>query len=531
MSTTREFRRGEDVVVIHESGRPDGPDYVLVHGLGMAHDYWSELANVLEPTGTVHALDLPGFGDAPEPREPLSMPAAGALLAELLVAEGIERPVLVGHSTGAQVVAETAARHPELVDRLVLIAPTVNPRERTLGRQTKRFLQDIALVHPKALGYGIALYAKAGPRWFAANLKPMLEHRIELILPEIAAPTLVIRGEHDRVVPREWAEEVAGLVPDGRYAEVPGRGHETMIRAGRRVGELIVRHAQGLPAGRPVALVDAPAAAGPHLGLPAALGVMARDYAYAGWQQLAVFGAGHEPAGWRHGDPDKPQVVLLPGVYEHWSFLRPLGDSLHAAGHRVVVVHGMRANRRPIAETAARVAKALARSAPPPAGRVIVAHSKGGLIGKHVLIDDEGALLGVRGVVAICTPFSGARRARLFGDPSIRALLPSDETIVMLADAASVNARIVSVFGTFDPHVPDGSALEGATNMQVPVAGHFRVLAAPETLEAVREGIALLTRDPSAVSVDAADSADLDDTADTAGTAGTAEPSASSSPQ
>ncbi len=495
MSTTREFRSGEHVVVIHESGIAAGPDYVLVHGLGMAHEYWSGLADVLAGSGTVYALDLPGFGDAPAPAEPLSIPESGELLAELLVAEGIERPVLVGHSTGAQVVAETAARHPELVDRLVLIAPTVNPRERTLAKQTLRFLQDIALVHPKALGYGIALYAKAGPRWYAANLGPMLEHRIELVLPEIAAPTLVIRGEHDRVVPRRWAEEVARLVPDGRYAEVPGRGHETMIRAGRRVGELIVRHAQGRPAGRPVSLVDPPMAA--ERGLPELVGWMARDYAFAGWHQLAVFGARREPSGWRHGDPDKPQVVLLPGVYEHWSFLRPLGDALHAAGHRVVVVHGMRANRRPIAETAARVAKALARSAPPPAGRVIVAHSKGGLIGKHVLIDDDGSLLGIRGVVAICTPFAGARRARLFVDPSIRGLLPSDETIVMLGDAGSVNGRIVSVFGTFDPHVPDGSALEGATNVQVPVAGHFRVLAAPETLAAVRQGIALLTQDPA----------------------------------
>ncbi|MFF2277963.1 alpha/beta fold hydrolase [Agromyces sp. NPDC058126] len=494
MSQTREFRRGDDVVVIHDSGRPDGPDYVLVHGLGMAHDYWSELASVLEQTGRVHALDLPGFGDAPEPAAPLSMPAAGELLAELLVAEGIDRAVLVGHSTGAQVVTETAARHPELVDRVVLIAPTVNPRERTLAKQTMRFLQDIALVHPKALWYGVSLYAKAGPRWYAANLLPMLEHRIELVLPAVTAPTLVIRGEHDRIVPRDWAEEVARLVPDGRYAEVPGRGHETMIRAGRRVGELVARHAQGMPAGRPASLVDPPPTDRP-LGVAAALGVMARDYSYAGVRQFAWLGARHEPHAWRRGEPDKPQVVLLPGVYEHWSFMRPLGDALNAEGHRVVVVHGMRANRRPIAETAARVAKALARSAPPPAGRVIVAHSKGGLIGKHVLLDDEGESLGVRGVVAICTPFAGARRARLFGDPSIRALLPGDATIVRLEDAASVNARIVSVFGTFDPHVPDGSALEEAMNVQVPVAGHFRVLAAPETAQAVLAGIARLTDD------------------------------------
>ena len=500
MSNSREFRSGEHVVIIHESGLRDGPDYVLVHGLGMAHEYWDGLAVALEATGTVHALDLPGFGDAPAPRAPLSMPDAGELLAQLLVAEGIDRPVLVGHSTGAQVVAETAARHPDLVDRLVLIGPTVNPRERTLAMQTVRFLQDIALVNPKVLGVGIASYAKAGPRWYSANLRPMLEHRIERVLPEIAAPMLVVRGEHDRIVPRYWAEEVARLVPNGRYAEVPGRGHEIMTRADGLVGNLVARHAQGLPAGRAMAPAEEPAKA-ERVRLPAALGWMARDYAYAGWHQLAVFGAGREPAKWRTGDPEKPQVVLLPGVYEHWSFLRRLGDSLNADGHRVVVVHGMRANRKPIAETAARVARALARVAPSPAGRVIVAHSKGGLIGKHVLIDDEGELLGIRGLVAICTPFAGARRARLFGDPSIRALLPSDETIVMLGNAASVNGRIVSVFGTFDPHVPDGSALEGAINVRVPVPGHFRLLDAPETLQAVRDGIAMLTRDPTRAEV------------------------------
>ena len=90
----------------------------------------------------------------------------------------------------------------------MLIGPTVNPRERTLVKQTERFLQDIVLVSPKvARTRGSPSYAKAGPRWYVANLRPMLEHRIERVLPEIAAPTLVIRGEHDRIVPRYWAEE------------------------------------------------------------------------------------------------------------------------------------------------------------------------------------------------------------------------------------------------------------------------------------------------------------------------------------
>ena len=82
--------------------------------------------------------------------------------------------------------------------------------------------------------------------------------------------------------------------------------------------------------------------------------------------------------------------------------------------------------------------------------------------------------------------------AGLFLVPSIRAFLPDDETIVMLGREDSVNGRIVSIFGRFDPHIPDGSALDGATNVIVPASGHFRILGAKETHRAVIEGVALL---------------------------------------
>ncbi|HET8779445.1 MAG TPA: hypothetical protein VFM66_05175, partial [Agromyces sp.] len=206
---------------------------------------------------------------------------------------------------------------------------------------------------------------------------------------------------------------------------------------------------------------------------------------------------------------------------EHWSFLRSVADELSRAGYRIAVVHGLGPNRRPVIETSERLARSLALVPAPPAGRVIVSHSKGGLIAKHLLLgdlsgEDEGPRgpedgngvgdttrnrdglglglgLGLVGIVTVCTPFAGSSRARIFLDPSIRAFLPDDETIVQLGAAASVNRRIVSIFGTFDPHVPSGSVLEGATNIRVPVAGHFRILLAPETRQAVRDGIAMLT--------------------------------------
>jgi len=260
------------------------------------------------------------------------------------------------------------------------------------------------------------------------------------------------------------------------------------------------------------------------------------DYAYAAVRQLAIVTAPWTlgrprpaPRAWRSGSDDLPEVILLPGVYEHWTFLRPLGDALSAAGHRVKVVHGLGMNRRGIVETSDRLGRALAARPAPPAGRVLVAHSKGGLIGKHLLVSSGAAAdaaieaarggdpadaaahatapagdgsvpprpLGLLGLVAVCTPFHGSPLAGLFVVPSIRAFLPDDETIVMLGRDESVNGRIVSVFGRFDPHIPDGSSLDGATNLIVPSSGHFRVLGSPQTHTAVRDGIRMLSIDSS----------------------------------
>jgi hypothetical protein len=249
------------------------------------------------------------------------------------------------------------------------------------------------------------------------------------------------------------------------------------------------------------------------------------DYVYAARRQLAVLSLPWRigrprplPQAWRRGDPALPEVYLIPGVYEHWTFLRPLGDALAAAGHRVAVVHGLGVNRRTIPSTADRLGELLARTPAPDAGRVLVAHSKGGLIGKHLLVSsgaaaraaaeaaaggdpaeaaaaatDAGRPLGLVGLVAVTTPFGGSRLARLFVVPSIRAFRPKDEVILTLGRETSVNGRIVSVFGPWDPHIPEGSALEGATNIAVPTSGHFRVLGARSTERAVLDGIAVLT--------------------------------------
>lgn len=202
-----------------------------------------------------------------------------------------------------------------------------------------------------------------------------------------------------------------------------------------------------------------------------------RDYAYAAHWQLRAIVSHNDPAVFRSGD--RTPIVVIPGVFETWRFLQPLIGELHDRGHPVHVVDALAWNRRPVAEAAGHVGRYLEQH--DLRGVVLVSHSKGGLVGKYAMT--LGANAGrIDAMLAVAAPFGGSSYARFLVLPSLRMFRPRDATILALAREAAVNARIVSVFGRFDPHIPGGSRLDGATNVELDTGGHFRVLAHPRVI-------------------------------------------------
>ncbi|GAA2080798.1 esterase/lipase family protein [Microbacterium hatanonis] len=204
----------------------------------------------------------------------------------------------------------------------------------------------------------------------------------------------------------------------------------------------------------------------------------ARDYAYAVVWQVRAFFNRTDPAIFLSGD--RTPIVVLPGVYETWKFMQPLIEELHGRGHPVHVVDLLRRNERPVVEMAERVTEYLEQH--DLSDVVLMAHSKGGLVGKQAMA--FGAAAGrVRGMLAVATPFGGSSYARLMVlAPTLRIFSPRDATIRALARETAVNAKIVSVYGRFDPHIPEGSELVGAKNVRLETGGHFRILAHPRVL-------------------------------------------------
>lgn len=204
----------------------------------------------------------------------------------------------------------------------------------------------------------------------------------------------------------------------------------------------------------------------------------AADYRYAARRQVLSL-AERIPSSYAEGR--LAPVVLIAGVMEPWTLLRPIADRLNGVGHPIHVVPDLAYNLGAIEEAAGHVQRLIVER--DLSGVVLVAHSKGGLVGKRVLAMDEAGR--VDRLIAIATPFAGSRLANLVPLRSIRALRPSDPTIRELAAHADVNRRITSIYPAFDPHVPDGSVLLGAANVPLAAMGHFRVLDDPAALDAV----------------------------------------------
>ena len=202
---------------------------VLVHGFGISSSYFAPLAERLASRFDVYAPDLPGHGKSDTPPAPLDIAGLADALRRWLPAAGLERVAIVGHSMGCQVAVELAARSPGLVERLVLVGPTLDREARSLRRTLPRFVAGALRERPSrglfSLGLLVARdYLRMGPR-LLRELRAMFAHAIEAALPRVTAPVLFARGEQDRVVPQRWVGELAALAPASRVVVVRGAAH------------------------------------------------------------------------------------------------------------------------------------------------------------------------------------------------------------------------------------------------------------------------------------------------------------------
>lgn len=217
---------------------------VFVHGFGGNARQWRYQLRYFSDVARVIALDLRGHGLADKPHSSYTMLEIQRDLVAALDVLGVAgRFVLVGHSFGGAIATEYAAAHPERLERLVLIA--------SAGEYRLQLSQALALRLPvMLLDLAYAVYAKKFISASPYALRAMYRNTVRpwngwRLLRDLAAPTLVIRGNRDRVLDPRAYEDVARVVPNAEEVDVGTSGHMVMLERREAVNRAIERFMQG----------------------------------------------------------------------------------------------------------------------------------------------------------------------------------------------------------------------------------------------------------------------------------------------
>lgn len=216
-----------DGVRVRYRSAGSGVPVVLVHGLGVSADYWVRNAPIIAASGyRVLAPDLPGFGRTRGPAEGLDVPAQAEALRRWAAALDLPPAVYLGHSLSCQAVLELAAREPDMVRGLILVAPTGQDASvRRLLRQGIGFLRDIRHESVKLASIIALAYLRAGPKRVLRTWHMGAKHDPLPLLPRIRCRALILLGELDPVVPFEFARNLADGLPRSNVVVVPRGSH------------------------------------------------------------------------------------------------------------------------------------------------------------------------------------------------------------------------------------------------------------------------------------------------------------------
>lgn len=247
-------------LVVRQRGPARGRLLLMIHGWSSSWYALSPLMPTLSERYRCVAVDLPGFGESPPLRQRAKIPAYADLMANLISYLSPGLPAMViGHSMGGMTALTMALRHPEVLERIVLLCPTISGR---LSAWINAFISPITMLERISIAGRLLSYFEPSmlrvtdglmkPASFAERSdiaaadylrlredarRPgqgrvraecfwaMRENDLSERLAEISVPALVIWGMEDNTVPLRDASIVADKWPAAQLRVLPKAGH------------------------------------------------------------------------------------------------------------------------------------------------------------------------------------------------------------------------------------------------------------------------------------------------------------------
>jgi 3-oxoadipate enol-lactonase len=245
------------------TGPAGAPVVVLSNSLGSTYAMWDAQVDALSEHFRVVRYDTRGHGRSAVPAGPYSIDDLADDVVDLLDALGVEEVGFVGLSLGGMTGMALAARHPERVDRLVVLCTSARllPAQGWIDRAAavradgtravaeavvqRWFTPDYLEANPAVRKECEEMVASTPPESYAACCEAIAAMDLLSQLSRITAPTLAIAGEDDPATPPPHLEAIATGVRQGRLLVVPDSAHLANAQQPEAVTTAILNHLGG----------------------------------------------------------------------------------------------------------------------------------------------------------------------------------------------------------------------------------------------------------------------------------------------
>jgi 4,5:9,10-diseco-3-hydroxy-5,9,17-trioxoandrosta-1(10),2-diene-4-oate hydrolase len=251
----------------------DGPDLVIIPGLGTNIDFWQQAIPAIAPHCRVWAMDPPGFGRSEKPDASYDLPWMCDQVLAFMDAMHIEKATLMGGSLGGHLALLIAINHPQRVDRLILMGscgawPAPGPllttaihllwNDAVVADHMRRNWPDIyrrmfirqTEITQRIFRFQMAVRANAAvylPEGRAESraLRSIFFNTCCGRLPQVRQPALLIWGESDHFHLLSEAHRLRRDLPNSRLVVVPDCGHEVMCDQPEVFNNLVITFLTG----------------------------------------------------------------------------------------------------------------------------------------------------------------------------------------------------------------------------------------------------------------------------------------------
>jgi 3-oxoadipate enol-lactonase len=233
-------------------GDPDKPIVILIAGLSRDHTIWEMVLGEFASDFRVIIYDNRGAGQTDKPKGPYLAKMMGEDLAALMDALEVPSAHIVGHSMGGFIAQYLAAKHPKKVNKLVLCSTCIKQSEMSISylEQNLEFVRTGQPVHEMIKAALPLLFAPdfltetieekiiegiesnpypPTPESLEAQIIACIEQDSSKFVSTIKAPTLVLTGSEDLLMPPEVSQQLAAKIPGAKHVVIDGPAHMVQI--------------------------------------------------------------------------------------------------------------------------------------------------------------------------------------------------------------------------------------------------------------------------------------------------------------